>query len=116
MITILKSSASKLVVELFGTFIFTMLFISTQQLTLALGLWCITIFCWKVIGSHLNPAVTLAFMMRRDRARVAPLLGVSYMTVQIAGALMASLLMTFLAAGIDVMHPTNKMELWPAVV
>jgi glycerol uptake facilitator-like aquaporin len=61
-----KLALSRLLYEFSGTFIFTMLFISNDSMILAAGLWVITIFSWKASGAQLNPAVTFAFICRKD--------------------------------------------------
>ena len=44
----IKFSSSKLILEFFATGVFTMLFITGNQGILLLGLWILTIFCWKI--------------------------------------------------------------------
>ena len=38
----------------------------TPSTDLVLGLWVTIIFGFAISGSHYNPAVTFAFMMRKD--------------------------------------------------
>lgn len=71
-----KFSLSKLTLEFFGTMILTMLFITNQEGILLLGLWILTIFCWKISSAMLNPAVTLAFMLRKDAKKIHVSMGV----------------------------------------
>ena len=52
------------------------------------------VFIWKLSGSHFNPAITLAFMIRRTE-KMPIGLGVAYMTVQIIGAYLGALLVAF---------------------
>jgi glycerol uptake facilitator-like aquaporin len=51
-----------------GTGMFTMVFLSVDAGIgrIMIALWVLTVFCWKISGSHFNPAVSLAFMLRRD--------------------------------------------------
>jgi glycerol uptake facilitator-like aquaporin len=43
-----------------------------------LGLWILTIFGFRISGSHYNPAITLAFMFRRDVGKFPRALGLAY--------------------------------------
>jgi len=47
----IKYSMSKILTELFGTFLLTMLYIGAGPIGLILGLWILTIFAWKVSGA-----------------------------------------------------------------
>ncbi len=77
----IKYSMSKLITELFGTFLVTMLFISNYQIGLVLGLWIITVFAWRISKAQFNPAITLAYMIRRDKDadHMSITLGICYM-------------------------------------
>jgi glycerol uptake facilitator-like aquaporin len=66
----IKFAMSKLIMECFGTFVFTMLFLSGVNEVMLVGLWVLTIFCWKISASQMNPAVTLAFMLRHDSQKI----------------------------------------------
>jgi glycerol uptake facilitator-like aquaporin len=57
-----------------------------------LGYWILLIFSSKVSGSHFNPAITLAFMLRRDAGRFSKPLGFGYIIFQVAGAFAGALL------------------------
>ena len=50
------------------------------------GFFILLIFSARISGSHFNPAVTLAFMFRRDTGRFSRLLGLLYIAAQYAGA------------------------------
>ena len=91
-----KFSLSKLVMEFTGTLFLTMFFTTGMGLSvlasydpssdvtaaassiaggagstvLLLGLWILNIFFWKISGSHFNPAVTFAFMFRKDERKM----------------------------------------------
>jgi len=91
----LKFSLSKMLLEFFATGVLTMLFITGEQGVLLLGLWILTIFCWKISSAQLNPAVTLAFMVRRDSKKVHFSMGLLIMAAQFAGAFGGALLMSF---------------------
>ena len=56
-----------------------------------------------ISGGHFNPAVTLGFMLTR---RMAPVLGVLYWIVQLAGAVAAALLLKYIYPG-NLVDQTN---------
>ena len=91
----IKFSLSKLVVECFGTFMLTLFFYSGSQATILAGLWILIVFAWKISGSHFNPAITLAFMFRRDSKVFPKTLGIAYIVAQVAGAFLAALVLVF---------------------
>lgn len=91
----LKFSSSKLLLEMFATGVLTMLFITGETGLLLIGLWILTIFCWKISSAQLNPAVTFAFVVRRDSKRMHVTLGVLMILAQILGAWAGAWLMTF---------------------
>src|SRR2546430_1146928 len=100
-----KGYVKPLIAELIGTFVFVFIgagSIITNILThgaigilgiaLAHGLALaivITIFA-ATSGGHINPAVTIAMLVTR---RIAPLLGILYIVVQLVGATLAGLLL-----------------------
>jgi glycerol uptake facilitator-like aquaporin len=43
-----------------------------------MGVYVILILGSKISGSHYNPAVTVAFMMRKDVGRFSRVLGIAY--------------------------------------
>ena len=91
----LKGAMSKLIMEAIGTLFFTMFFCGYLQSTILLGLWILNIFMWKISGSHFNPAVTFAFMFRKDDKRFHWTLALAYMVAQTLGAYVGALLMNF---------------------
>lgn len=92
---LLKFSLSKLVVEMFGTFMLTLFFYGNKQAEILTGLWILIVFAWKISGGHFNPAITFAFMFRRDAKKLPISLGVAYMGAQVLGAFLAALLLVF---------------------
>ena len=50
------------------------------------------IFGAKVSGSHYNPAITFAFMFRRDTGKFSRPLGVAYIVFQVAGGFVGGLI------------------------
>ena len=75
----LKFSLSKLIMEFVGTLFLTMFFSTMASASILLGLWILNIFFWKISGSHFNPAVTLAFMLRKDEKKMDWKIGLAYM-------------------------------------
>lgn len=57
-----------------------------------MGIFVLIIFAAKVSGSHYNPAITLAFIFRKDTGRFSRPLGVAYIIAQFIGGFAASLL------------------------
>ena len=57
-----------------------------------LGIFILVIFAAKISGSHYNPCVTLAFMLRRDTGKFSRVLGIAYIIFQFVGAFCGSLI------------------------
>lgn len=106
---IIRNSFLKIIFELFGTIFLTLIFNSTQnvlvlsdsnfsknQTALLLGLWVMIIFGWKISGAHYNPAISLAFMLRKDVGGFPRPLGIAYMFIQFLGGFLGALLSWFL--------------------
>lgn len=91
----LKFSMSKLVMEFIGTLFLTLFFISGQSVVILLGLWILTIFFWKISGSHFNPAVTLSLIFRKDEKKISVKLAIAYIVVQFLGGYVGALLANF---------------------
>ena len=77
-----------LIFEAFGTALLSMLFISTQgaagsalggAISMMIGFYVLLIFSARISGSHYNPAVTFAFMLRKDAGEFNKWLGILYM-------------------------------------
>ena len=77
-----KESLLILLFEFLGTCFLTALFTScfaTGDFTgLLCGFFILLIFSARISGSHFNPAITLAFMFRRDTGRFSRMLGLLY--------------------------------------
>ena len=93
--TTFKESLLILLFEFLGTCFLTSLFIATFQIGdvagLVSGFFILLIFSARISGSHFNPAITLAFMFRRDTGRFSRMLGLLYILAQYAGAMVGSL-------------------------
>ena len=79
-----------------GTLLLTSLYNSCYQagdgVGLFVGFFILLIFSARISGSHFNPAVTLAFMLRKDTGRFSRKLGICYIIFQYAGAFLGSLI------------------------
>lgn len=93
----IKFSLSKLLYELFGTMVLTMLYIGGSQSVILAGLWIMTIFCWKISGSHFNPAISIVYIFRKDKGGLPRGLALTYALAQFLGALLGAYLMLFFA-------------------
>ena len=51
---------------------------SRNQTALLLCLWVLIVFGWKISGAHYNPAISLAFMLRKDVGHFPRHLGIAY--------------------------------------
>ena len=91
---LVRFSLSKLITECFGVFMLTLFWFSGGNAIILAGLWILIVFGWKISGSHYNPAITFAYMFRRDNAFPRPL-GIAYIVAQIIGGFLASLLLLF---------------------
>ena len=90
-----------LVFEALGTGMLTMLFIaSTTSITggmlgLFIGYFILLILSARISGSHYNPVVTMAFMLRKDAGQFNKWLGFLYMAFQAAGAIGGALIIFY---------------------
>lgn len=104
----IKFSLAKLLYEMIGTFIFTIMFIGNNSpFPLFLSLWITTSFCVRISGAHFNPAVSFAFSLRKDTGGLSRKLAICYILAQIAGAVGAGLL------GLWVLEPHGTPALVP---
>jgi glycerol uptake facilitator-like aquaporin len=92
---LVRFSLSKLITEFFGVFMLTLFWFSGGMAIILSGLWILIVFGWKISGSHYNPAITLAYMFRRDGKAFPRPLGVAYIVAQILGGFAAALLLLF---------------------
>ena len=106
----IKFAMSKLTMEFFGTFVFTLLYETHVQPVMLIGLWVLTIFSWKISASQLNPAVTLAFIFRADSKKIHLTMGINMMIAQVDGAYCGALYWGFVSWGTPAMEPfTNPL-------
>ena len=91
----IKFSLSKLIMEFVGTLFLVLFYTSGSSAVLLLGLWILTIFFWKISGSHFNPAVTFSLMFRKDERKISIQLGIAYILMQLLGGYIGALLKSF---------------------
>lgn len=101
--TTIKESLLRLVFELLGTTVLTTLWLSCTKsgdsVGFFVGFFVLLVFSARISGSHFNPAVTLAFMLRKETGGFSRILGIAYMLFQVGGGLLGGLLgYTFLQA------------------
>jgi glycerol uptake facilitator-like aquaporin len=81
-----------LIFEMIGTGFLTMLFLATGGgVAIFVGFFILLILSARISGSHYNPVVTFAFMLRKDRGQFNWKLGVLYMLFQAGGAILGAL-------------------------
>jgi len=94
--TTFKESLLILFFEFLGTLLLTSLYTGCYAYNDTAGLLCgffiLLIFSARISGSHFNPAITLAFMFRKDTGRFSRLLGLLYIAAQYAGALCGAII------------------------
>ena len=95
--TTFKESLLILLFEFLGTLLLTSSWVACYQgaidiTSLLCSFFILLIFSARISGSHFNPAITLAFMFRRDTGRFSRLLGILYILAQYAGALLGSII------------------------
>ena len=73
----IKGNLLKLLIELIGTFFFALIFFCGPG-GLLFGLWVLLIIGIRISGAHYNPAVTFAFMVRKNTGSFTRLLGLAY--------------------------------------
>jgi glycerol uptake facilitator-like aquaporin len=105
-----KISASKLLYEFMGTMLFTIVFLCNNSSSgrILISLWILTVFCWKISGSHFNPAVSVAYIFRRDSGGLSKYLAILYVIAQTLGAYTGGLISTWLEKELIPMHPTDQ--------
>jgi glycerol uptake facilitator-like aquaporin len=54
------------------------------------------VFGWKISGAHYNPAISLAFMLRKDVGNFPRPLGIAYIIFQFFGGFLGALVSWFL--------------------
>ncbi len=94
---VMMESLMILLFEMIGTAMLTMLFIAVSPLGggvglgMFIGFFILLILSARISGSHYNPIVTLAFMLRKDAGQFNKWLGILYMLFQLGGAFLGCL-------------------------
>ncbi len=78
-----------------------------------LGIFVLIIFGAKVSGSHYNPAVTLAFIFRRDTGKFSRPLGIAYIIFQMAGGFLGGFIAYFFSSDASKFGSSSKI---PSIV
>ena len=99
-----KASLPKFLFEMVGTMFLTMFFTSLNQAVILLSLTVISIFTFKISGSHLNPAVTLAHMVKKSDKKLPISSGIMYILGQIIGGIVGALLVNFYTLNLPVLE------------
>ena len=96
MMTVIKESFLRLMFEFTGTALLTSLWLSCMAsgdvIGIFVGFFVLLVFSARISGSHFNPAVTLAFMFRRETGGFSRLLGLGYILFQCCGGVCGGLL------------------------
>ena len=94
--TTVKESLLRLVFEMTGTALLTSLWLSCfssgDRIGFYVGYFVLLVFSARISGSHFNPAVTLAFMVRKETGGFSRVLGIAYIIFQILGGFLGALL------------------------
>merc|ERR1712166_526875 len=115
----MKLNLGRLLYEFCGTFLFTMLFINNSSFVMTVGLWIIIIFCWKTSGAQLNPAITAAYVLRKDERpayQMHIMLGLMYIASQCAGAYVGASLMSFFNWDLAAIKPESASWIFSAMM
>jgi glycerol uptake facilitator-like aquaporin len=72
-----------------------------------MAVWVLTVFCWKVSGSHFNPIISFAYMFRKETNKPR-LIMLFYCLVQVLGAFFGCLLMAWLQEDLAPIGPSNQ--------
>lgn len=85
--------------------IFMMVFIAgnNSSYIILLGLWVMTMFAFEISGAQFNPALTIAFIFRRDAIKMPRSLGLFYILFQILGAIAGAEIINYLQFGLKVL-------------
>ncbi len=82
-----------------------------------MGTYVILILGAKISGSHYNPAITVAFMFRKDVGRFSRVLGLAYIIFQFCGAFCGALLAFWFNGEVGFLGlPGNSASFIPATI
>ncbi|CAI2378916.1 unnamed protein product [Moneuplotes crassus] len=86
------SSFLILIFEFVGTVVLTVFQRMTNEVIFLFAFWWILALSYNITGGHFNPAVTITFMLRKDKGKFNWPLGFAYIIVQFIGAFCGALL------------------------
>lgn len=104
-----KVNLARLLYEMVGTCLFTMIMLTTGAQTgrILLSLWILTVFCWKISGSHFNPAISVAYIFRKDTSGLPRAVCFFYCLAQCLGAFGGAVMMQWLQTAVLPIRPLN---------
>lgn len=98
----------KFIVEFVGTMVITLAYflLGDQESGLLFAYWIVTLFAFQISGSHFNPSITIASMIRNQSTfGKRRILGVMYIACQFLGALAGVTLANFVLNKKLYVHP-----------
>ena len=103
----IKYSCARLMYELVGTGLWTLLFYTNANniFVLFFGLWILTSFTIRVSGAHFNPVISFAYSLRKDDKGISRKLALAYICAQYLGALAAISTCIWLTGGVTPPKP-----------
>jgi len=83
-----------IILEMVCTFLLTFTHISTaaSPVAMAMCMWFCGLIAGRISGAHVNPAITLAFMLRPKERRLNFCTGLFFILFQVAGSFIAGLM------------------------
>jgi glycerol uptake facilitator-like aquaporin len=118
-VTTIVESIMILIFEMLGTFLLTSLYQSCVPVANWLGFWIgffiLLIFSARISGSHYNPCVTMAFMLRKDTGRFNRWIGLAYMIFQTGGAFLGALFVYYVFGAQSVLTVDTRTDWYQAM-
>ena len=104
---LIKYAMARLMYEMIGTYIITLMFITApgNSFPLFLTFWIVTAFAIRVSGAHFNAAISFAFSLRKDTGSLSRKMAIWYMAFQCLGALAAGFTCLWILGGVGIAAP-----------